>query len=208
MRQAKTKHKKEAPAEEPVLFQIPPKPDAEIKVAPVDRPLWTGSKARLIQRYIKLFIMITHHGNYIDGFAGPQSPENRDDMWSAKLVLELEPKWLRRFYLCDVNRDQYKFLQELKKEHADRNIAIKQADCNVWLPEIVKEIQPKEATFCLLDQRMFECHWATVESIARHKKAQNKIEIFYFVPTGWWRRSVTALGDERVLKAWWGRSDL
>jgi len=208
MTRAKAKQLGTAQEGEPLLFPVPARPDAEIRVAPIDRPLWTGSKARLIQRYIRLFIMITHHGNYIDGFAGPQSVENRDDMWSAKLVLELEPKWLRRFYLCDVSRDQYRFLQDLKKAHVDRNITIKRADCNVWLPEIVKEIKPKEATFCLLDQRMFECHWSTVQSIARHKKAENKIEIFYFVPTGWWRRSVTALGDERVLKQWWGRSDL
>jgi hypothetical protein len=137
----KSKKKVLAPDAEPFLFVVPPKPEPEIRVAPVDRPLWTGSKAKLIQRYIKLFIMITHHGNYIDGFAGPQSAENREDMWSAKLVLELEPKWLRRFFLCDISREQYKFLQELKKAHADRDVRIKRADCNIWLPEIVKRNQ-------------------------------------------------------------------
>ena len=32
-------------------------------------PLWTQNKARLIQAYLRLFVYITRHGTYIDGFA-------------------------------------------------------------------------------------------------------------------------------------------
>lgn len=54
-------------------------------------PLWTQSKAHLIRDYLKLFTMVTRHGTYIDGFAAPQESDH-PEMWSAKLVLENNPK--------------------------------------------------------------------------------------------------------------------
>jgi hypothetical protein len=33
-----------------------------------------------------------NHGTYIDGFAAPQDEEH-PEMWAAKLVLEMMPKW-------------------------------------------------------------------------------------------------------------------
>src|SRR5437660_416847 len=54
-------------------------------------PLWTQNKARLIQEYLRLFVYVTHHGAYIDGFAAPQESAH-PDTWAAKLVLEMEPK--------------------------------------------------------------------------------------------------------------------
>src|SRR5438445_10610852 len=58
-----------------LLFDLPdPMPvDDEVVVKAPTLPLWTAAKARLISRYIYYFEMITHHGTYIDGFAGPQS---------------------------------------------------------------------------------------------------------------------------------------
>lgn len=49
-------------------------------------PIWTENKARLIERYLRYFVMITKHGTYIDGFAGPQEP-GQPEMWAAKLVM-------------------------------------------------------------------------------------------------------------------------
>ena len=43
------------------------------------------------------------NGTYIDGFAGPQDPE-RPETWAAKLVLEMEPKWFRDFWLCELTQ--------------------------------------------------------------------------------------------------------
>src|SRR5712672_141396 len=34
-------------------------------------PIWTENKAKLIERYLYYFVMVTKHGAYIDGFAGP-----------------------------------------------------------------------------------------------------------------------------------------
>jgi hypothetical protein len=61
--------------------------EAQIRHGPT-RPVWSYAKARLIADYLRLFIMVTRHGTYIDGFAGPQVDETG---WSARRVLEIKP---------------------------------------------------------------------------------------------------------------------
>jgi len=163
-------------------------------------------------RYLRYFVFITKHGTYIDGFAGPQE-EKKVDTWAAKLVLESEPKWMRHFHLCDKKRSQVTLLEDLKKsqppcEYA-RTIEIYPGDFNAKVEEILTsgDITEKEATFCLLDQRTFECHWSTIERLARFKTAGHKIEIFYFLANGWLERALHAQKDLEVLLNWWGRED-
>jgi hypothetical protein len=78
------KKKKEEDEDEntPLLYPMPLR-KADIKVPIPEHPIWTENKARLIERYLYYFIFITHHGSYIDGFAGPQSG-GIPDSWSAK----------------------------------------------------------------------------------------------------------------------------
>lgn len=175
-------------------------------------PVWTQSKASLIQTYLRLFEMITHHGAYIDGFAAPQDP-NHPDICSAKLVLEMEPKWFRDFWLCDVTRDGVVFLKKLQEEHSDakRHVTVLEGDFNQCVDEVLRSGRIKEsvATFALLDQRTFECHWETVARLSRHKK-RRKIEIFYFFPTGWIDRALAAVKTPSSIEnvgLWWGRDD-
>ena len=68
-------------------------------------------------------------------------------------------------------------------------------------------IKQTEATFRLLDQRTFECHWATIDAVARYKSTGPKIELFYFLPNSWFDRALAAQKDRLVLQAWWGRDD-
>jgi three-Cys-motif partner protein len=175
-------------------------------------PLWTQNKARLIQAYLQLFEYITKHGTYIDGFAAPQDVKHLD-MWSAKLVLEMEPKWFRDFWLCDISHTGIKKLLALKAEHAslNRRVTVLEGDFNEKVYEILNsgQIKEKTATFALLDQRTFECNWRTVEALSRYKSG-NKIEIFYFFPTGWVDRSLAAVSKpetKRKVEEWWGRTD-
>ena len=83
------------------LFNLPPRSVPEPRIKPLQFPVWTEKKAQLIERYLYYFVLITKHGTYIDGFAGPQQPD-RPEMWAAKLVVENEPKRLNHFYLFDV----------------------------------------------------------------------------------------------------------
>lgn len=175
-------------------------------------PLWTQNKARLIQAYLQLFEYITHHGTYIDGFAAPQESEH-PDMWSAKLVLEMTPKWFRNFWLCDISPEGIQKLKALQIEHQTRKrrIEVLEGDFNEKVYEIINsgQITEKMATFALLDQRTFECEWRTVEALSRCKSL-NKIELFYFFATGWIDRSLGAiklLETKQKVERWWGRDD-
>jgi three-Cys-motif partner protein len=196
------------PSEFPPLDDLPAEPD----IKKFDKPIWTDNKAHFIMRYLRYFVFITKHGTYIDGFAGPQE-EKMCDSWAARLVLESEPKWMRHFHLCDAKRSQIDLLNQIKNSlpssnHA-RNIEIYYGDFNEKISDILAsgDITTKEATFCLLDQRTFECHWATVERLARFKSSGHKIEAFYFLANGWLERALHAQKDLDVLATWWGRDD-
>jgi three-Cys-motif partner protein len=210
------------PENQPLLFDLTDFPivtilPAEPPVKPIDYPVWTDNKARFIMRYLRYFVFITKHGTYIDGFAGPQE-ECLTDCWAAKLVLESEPRWIRHFHLCDEKKSQVALLDQLKAAQPDRSssgskivrdIQTYRGDFNTKVDEILRtgDITEKEATFCLLDQRTFECHWSTVETLARYKKSGHKIELFYFLANGWLERALSGQKDLDVLARWWGQDD-
>lgn len=199
------------------IFPEPIEP--EIKVRSPSNRLWTDNKAQLISRYLLYFVFITKHGTYIDGFAGPQKPDEPDS-WAAKLVLDNEPKWLRHFHLFEIENKKVKALKQLKLEQPQRDskgrkfkreVEIYPGDFNVNVHKLLGSgsIKPKEATFCLLDQITFDCDWATVKALAEYKPAgHNKIELFYFLGVGWLDRAFAAqTRDIERLEKWWGGKD-
>ena len=199
------------------LIEIPEQPPKPLRVIAPSNPVWTENKAQFIMRYLRYFVYITKHGTYIDGFAGPQA-ERETESWAAKLVLDSEPKRIRHFHLCDANPAQVGRLQALKSlqgardssgKTINRDITIYSGDFNHRVDEILAAgtISEKEATFCLLDQRTFECEWATVEKLARYKKSGMKIELFYFLANSWLNRALFAQKDTEKLARWWGRDD-
>lgn len=214
------KRKAKAANEKQTLIDLPEQPPAlpaEPKVISPTTPVWTDNKSHFIMRYLRYFVFITKHGTYIDGFAGPQE-ECETDSWSAKLVLGSEPRWMRHFHLCDLKKSQVKLLEDLKtvqpERDADgkkipRDINIYKGDFNEKVDEILagSQITEKEATFCLLDQRTFECDWATVEKLAVFKKTGHKIELFYFLANSWIDRALSGQKDLDRLAKWWGRDD-
>jgi three-Cys-motif partner protein len=190
----------------------------EPKIKRLVYPIWTENKAKLIERYLYYFVLITKHGTYIDGFAGPQKP-GKPDLWAAKLVLESEPRWLRHFYLFDRRRAQVARLNHLKAEQPttdaygrliNREIRVEEGDFNVLVHDLLRSgrISGTEAAFCLLDQTTFQCHWSTVKALSDHKaEGEHKIELFYFLATGWMRRALCAVKTGKILENWWGRND-
>ena len=201
------------------LFELPPaelKPDG--KEFRERNPIWTECKAKLIERYLFYFVQITHTGTYIDAFAGPQESE-KHEMWSAKLVIESCPRWIKNFFLFELKPSQVKFIEVMRdsqprrnkeKNEPKRKIEIYSGDFNANIHKMLAEnpIRDKEPTFCLLDQRTFECDWDSVRTIANHKKGGNKAELFYFFPEGWINRSIKALKHNKneKLERWWGDS--
>jgi three-Cys-motif partner protein len=199
-------------SEQQELFDLPKieNPFRDPSFKPAHYPIWTKNKAKLIARYLFYFVLVTKHGTYIDGFAGPQEPD-KPDTWAAKLVLESQPPWLRKFFLCDNDPQKFLALEELAKHHShepNRLIKLFADDFNEAIHQILGSglIREKEATFCLIDQRTFECKWKTLETLARYKKEGSKIELFYFLGIKWLQRALTATQERSVLEAWWGDS--
>jgi three-Cys-motif partner protein len=199
----------------PVLLDVPSSVrPLTLKFSRADNPIWTENKAKLIERYIHFFVYVTKHGTYIDAFAGPQR-EGCDDLWAAKLVLDDTPRRIRHFFLFEKSNRKVRHLRQLrdtqrprKKGEPQRDIHIYAGDCNVKILDMLKQypIKDKEATFALLDQRTFECDWATVLALANHKKSGHKIELFYFLAQGWIDRSVKAKrkNKDADMRRWWG----
>lgn len=192
-----------------------PAPDTEPLLKPIKHPIWTENKAKLIERYLYYFVLITKHGSYIDGFAGPQQPD-KPQMWAAKLVLENKPRWLRHIHLFEKNRRRFRQLEALKKnqpprkpKEPKRDIVLYPGDFNLNVHQLLKtqSISEKEATFALLDQRTFECHWSSLQALSGYKGSGRKIELFYFLPNSWLPRAMSGIKNKQILHDWWGRPD-
>lgn len=193
-----------------LFVELPPPADKPLKFKPAERPIWTENKAKLIERYLFYFVLVTKHGAYIDGFAGPQY-DGKEDAWAAKLVLESRPALLRNFWLCEADDKKVAKLQALKDARPkirNRTIEIVPGDFNANVAGILARsgIDDKTATFCLLDQHTFECEWRTLVALSKHR-ADYKIELFYFLATGWLDRSMAGVKDKSILERWWGRGD-
>lgn len=215
-----TKKRRRPPARDEVTGELfpdlplPPAASEMLELRALKRPVWTEQKAKLIARYLKLFAYVTKHGTYIDGFAGRQSAET-DFGWAAELVLANEPRWFRRFYLFDNDPKQISALEDLRrcqplrrKGEPKREIEILSGDFNVNVNQILATRKLDPATFCLLDQRTFECKWSTVTALAAHRPEGAKIELFYFLPIGWIDRAIHATTKgEHEIDTWWGNKD-
>jgi three-Cys-motif partner protein len=199
--------------DKPLLFDLPSvSADRQPRLKAITVPLWTAQKARLIAAYVRFFTMVTKHGVYIDGYAGPQTGQHCGG-WAASEVLRIQPPLIRHLFLCDIGVSQIAHLNRLKRSQPavkGRHIEVLAGDFNVLVDRILGsgKIGQKVATFALLDQRTFECDWATVRKLGEHKPDGYKIELFYFLPSGWLNRAVAGLGDpDRDMRIWWGRQD-
>jgi len=208
-----------APNPHPKLFPNWPEqlPDIveELKLKRPSDPIWTEHKAKLVERYLYYFVLVTRHGIYLDGFAGPQEP-NKPDTWAARLALKSKPMFLTNFFLCERNRQKLKAVRKLKleadhdseREQVKRQIHVLRGDFNLTVDKILSpaNIPENRATFALLDQRTFECHWKTVKKLASYRvPPANKIELFYFLATGWLHRSLSGIKKSaQKVSNWFG----
>jgi three-Cys-motif partner protein len=201
------------------LFPDAPTAERPRRYLRIQQPIWTHHKAHFIEQYLKFFVQVTHHGAYIDGFAGPQYFDQLDS-WTAALVLKSEPKWLRHIFLCEITKKGARALRRLVAEQPEpcdktgrklpRTIKVLEGDFNVNIDKILGSgtITQKEATFCLLDQRTFECEWATLDKLARYKDhPTNKIELLYFLGVGWLHRAFSGVRDLERMRKWWGNDE-
>ena len=186
-----------------------PKPRPPKEPVSIEAPLWTADKSRLIAEYIHHFLLITKHGVYLDLFAGPQRPSDKTN-WSVRRVLNRRTEGnpaIRHYAVCDIDPGKAQRLRDLGREHP--SFRVYEGDANERVYTMLQEapITPKTACFCLIDQRTFECDWATVAAVARHKTEGSKIEVFYFLAQGWIDRAWASTKKEGKLAAWWGNEE-
>ena len=111
------------------------------------------------------------------------------------------------YAVCDQDPEQAQRLRDLGNGH--HSFRVYEGDANECIHQMLTDapITPKKACFCLIDQRTFECHWSTVQAVARYKPEGYKIEVFYFLAQGWLDRAWASTRDEARLAAWWGNED-
>ena len=200
--------------EDDLFGPVPPAPKPDKKpAAPVQLSgrLWTGQKSRLIAEYLHRFLHVTKSGTYLDLFAGPQN-EAYDEDWSIKRVIERRDEGpnIRYFAACDNSAQQIERLEQLRATYVNRPFTfnIYHGDANKQITKMLQEAPTNLPTFCLIDQRTFECDWATVKSIAEYKAGDKfKIEIFYFLAEAWLDRAWKSRSDDERLTSWWGSND-
>lgn len=120
---------------------------------------------------------------------------------------------MRDFWLCDVEPAGVALLRDIRAAspfEKGRTVEVLEGDFNKLVDQILASgrIKDSTATFALLDQRTFECHWSTVRKLARHKQNGLKIELFYFLGSSWLERAIigTTRNKQKIDK-WWGRKD-
>ena len=163
----------------------------------------------MIDEYIHLFLVVTKHGVYLDLFAGPQRASDTTN-WSVRRVLKRRTEGnpsIRHYAVCDIDPRKAQRLRDLGRDHP--SFRVYEGDANRSVHTMLEEapITPKTACFCLIDQRTFECDWATVEAVARHKVEGYKVEVFYFLAQGWIDRAWASTKKERKLATWWGNEE-
>ena len=170
-----------AEQQESLPFEIPESPLAEPPVSPIRERVWTENKAKLIERYLYYFVLITKHGTYIDGFAGPQY-KDKVNSWAAKLVLESEPRRLRHFHLYDTKKNQFRQLETLRdsqpppnkeRKEPKRTIDVTRGDFNILVADLLESasIRQKEATFTLKNWWGRE-DWQELRQMGSYKRVE------------------------------------
>ena len=89
-------------------------------IDPIDVPLWTRNKARLVRDYLILFLQVTRHGTYLDAFAGPQDMAFLE-AWAARLVLDVQQ--LQHFHFFESQAAGIAALELLRAQHAAARLA-------------------------------------------------------------------------------------
>jgi three-Cys-motif partner protein len=196
------------------VFHLPEMNGSTVKLDGLPNHIWTGNKSKVIERYLYYFALAAERGAYVDGFAGPQRPDE-PDTWAAKLVFESEPRWLRHFILGEADPEKAKLLEGLwsperepRSGDSPREFDVVCLDFNLAVQTVLEFVPDDTQTFCLIDQRTFECQWETVRTLAARAVEGMKTELFYLLATGWPDRAFTGTrGDASVIEAWWGRPD-
>jgi len=165
---------------------------------------WTKNKIEILVKYAKAYLTIMKDRQYwkllyFDGFAGTgfivkNKKTNIDiTIGAARRIVEIdEPRGFDHFYFVEKNKSNAKLLSKSTKEaYPQKDIQIRQDDCNVKLSELSKFLLSSKGkdfrVLAYIDPYGMQLEWKSIISLSKAK-----IDIWILVPTG--------LGVNRLLK--------
>jgi three-Cys-motif partner protein len=181
---------------------------------------WSEDKLQLLGKYLHAYTVIMRgqewcrNGyHYIDAFAGIGSPRARDEEryidGSPRVALSIQHPFHSYTF---IEKDPWRVqrLQELRAEFPERDIRIREGDCNrIITTEITPHIRYKHFNrgLIFLDPFGMDTEWSTIEQIAETKA----LEIFLNFPVMALNRTVlpndpSALTETQIerMNRFWG----
>jgi three-Cys-motif partner protein len=163
--------------------------------------LWSRIKLSILAEYLGRFTTASKRSNeivYLDLFAG--EPQNfarttgDEVVGSPRLALETTGPPFTTLVFFELPQNAERLQADLRALHPDRNFRVYPGDSNVAVYEALAELRRKNLhwapTFAFIDPDGPDCHWATLEALARHKheRAKTKVEIWLLFPTMFMRQ--------------------
>lgn len=135
-------------------------------------------KIELFSDYAKAFVKVTKKSRervYLDAFAGETQNRLKDTgevfPGSAELALSMKPPFTR-VRLFELRKKRANALRELIKDAGPETDAqVFEGDCNIEIPRALHGLPTWAPTFAFLDPDGCEVNWATLVTLANHKRA-------------------------------------
>lgn len=165
---------------------------------------WTKKKIEILVEYAKAYLTIMNKNRYwkllyFDGFAGSgmitkgKRVAIEITIGAAKRIVEIDkPISFDRYYFVEKNHKNVEDLSKATKEiFPQKNIAIKEEDCNLELKKLAKYLSTggnkDYRVLAYIDPCGMELEWSSIELLKG-----TKVDLWILVPTG--------LGVNRLLK--------
>jgi three-Cys-motif partner protein len=184
---------------------------------------WSEDKLRLLSKYLNAYTVIMQDQHwcrngyhYIDAFAGTGRPRARDEEryvdGSPRIALTV-PRPFRSYTFIEKSSWRVQKLQQLQEEFPDRDIRIREGDCNrIIVTDIAPHIRYERFNrgLIFLDPFGMDVEWSTIERIAETRA----LEIFLNFPVMALNRTVlpndpNALTQAQIerMNRFWGSTD-
>ena len=149
---------------------------------------WTHQKLDILEDYLNAYTTALKNQHfrllYIDAFAGTGYVELQDEdakyfiRGSAARAVRINDKAFDRLIFVEKDSDRCLELENLKREHSDRDIQIENLDANDYLSNLQRDWR-KWRGVLFLDPFATQVQWSTIETIASF----NALDTWILFPT-------------------------
>ncbi len=185
---------------------------------------WSKRKLILLTKYLDVYTKIISNQkkkwcegmHYIDAFAGAGQNLDRDTQQlldgSPRIALQEEPPFDRLVFI-EMKPEKAVALRELQREYPDRDIDVREGDCNELLPGIFDSLSRWDRAFLLLDPYNLGVDWKTIELAAtagNHKAVEILVNFSILHATrtvGRTRRELVSTQMADTMTTAWGNDE-